>query len=457
MVFIRNPSSRLHLILALATLGAVCCALLLPGETRAVHEQLVNFPDSDVPSHQARPMVLAALCFLPALAGLIYSLGSTLDRYIIRLFLGIFGICAATLFLIWLLINLSDKIGDFANSRHILRSICTFYAIRTPAITVQLLPYTLLLSLLHTLGKLSTNREIIAIIQSGRGILRITLPLLVVGVFCTLFSLGLNYHWAPVAEGRRDDILAEASGKTATEATQVLYRNSENRRLWMIGSFPPDYQKGKALLNVEVTTTGENQRLQARLSASQARWNRNAHQWTFQNAVIGRYVPGHSPEFEKFEQPLTIDSWSETPWQLIKPGLSAAELGIPDLSGWLKAHAHHHAFADRNPYLTQWHYRWALPFTCIVTVLFATPLAIHFSRRSSGGGIFLAVLLSSLMLLVTNIVLAFGESGTLRPALAAWLPTLAFALLGIYLYHRRITSRPIYHSLRKLLPGGDDA
>jgi lipopolysaccharide export LptBFGC system permease protein LptF len=59
------------------------------------------------------------------------------------------------------------------------------------------------------------------------------------------------------------------------------------------------------------------------------------------------------------------------------------------------------------------------------------------------------------MLLVSNISLALGEAGSLSPAFAAWLPNLAFALLGLYLFHRRVTGRPIYHTLRKILPGGD--
>jgi lipopolysaccharide export LptBFGC system permease protein LptF len=58
-------------------------------------------------------------------------------------------------------------------------------------------------------------------------------------------------------------------------------------------------------------------------------------------------------------------------------------------------------------------------------------------------------------LLVSNIILAFGEAGTLSPALAAWLPNIGFALLGLYLFRRRITGRPIYHSLRRLLPSDD--
>jgi LPS export ABC transporter permease LptG len=455
MHFLRSHAPRLTLILALAALGGLLSAWLVPAETRAVAEQFAGFPDSDQVTHQARPLVLAGLCFLPALGALAYSLGGTLDRYISRQFLGIFGICLSALFMIWLLIDLSDKIGDFRESDQILATIGTFYGSRLPAVLMLLLPYSLLLALLYSLGKLSTNREIIAIIQAGRGIFRVTLPLLFAGIFFTLFCLGINYHWAPVAEGRQDDILAEASGQEATEATQVVYRNPYTRRLWMIGAFPANYQKGKPLLNVEVTTTAENRQVVSQLSASRALWDRETRCWTFENALVSHFAPGQPPRFEKPVDTLHIDDWPETPWQLIKPGLSPAHLGIPDLSTWIQANASQPNSAAPSPYLTQWHYRWALPFACLVTVLLATPLAIHFSRRGPGGGIFLAVVLSALMLLVSSIVLAFGEAGIIPPVAAAWMPNLSFALLAAYLFHRRITGRPIYHTLRKILPGGE--
>lgn len=450
MLFLRRQAPRFLFILALAFLGVGLCALLLPIEYRAVSEQLIGFPDSDVKAHQARPAVLAALCFLPLLAYLVYRLGGILDRYITRQFLGIFGICLSALLMILLLADLSDHISDFRKSEHMFRAIGTYYATRLPAILLLLLPYSLLLSLLHSLSKLSTNREIIAMIQAGRGIVRLILPLTIAGVFFTLFCLGLNYHLAPTAEGRRHDILDESIGKPVIEASKVLYHNREDRRLWMIEDFPSDYQHNAPLLNVEVTTTDENHKLVSRLTATEARWSRSTRQWTFENPVLGRFAPGGPPKFDNLKGPLTIDGWSETPWQLIKPGLSARDLGIPDLNGWFQANALRQPFADASPYLTQWHYRWAMPFTCMVTILLATPLAIHFSRRGSGGGIFSAIILSALMLLVSNILLALGAVGILRPVLAAWLPNLAFALLGIGLLRSRFTSRPIHYSLRKL-------
>jgi len=65
--------------------------------------------------------------------------------------------------------------------------------------------------------------------------------------------------------------------------------------------------------------------------------------------------------------------------------------------------------------------------------------------------VFLAVVLSALLLLTTNIILALGEAGIVRPALAAWLSNLFFAAVGIYLYRRRISGRPIYQSLRRIV------
>lgn len=453
MDFLRSHSKALLTTLGLAALGALVCLWLVPQEIRAVDRQLVGFPDSDAITHRARPWVLAFLAFLPALASAVYLASGTLSRYIVRQFLVIFGICMAALFLIWLLMDLSDNVSDFRDSGKALRTALHFYGTTAPATVLLLLPYGLLLALLYSLGKLSSHREIVAMIQSGRGVIRITIPLLIAGVFCTLASLALNYHWAPVAEGQQKAILDEARGRSVNEATEVLYRNAGERRLWMIGAFPRSYEKGEPLQFIEITTTDDRNRMVSRFTASRATWDRETSRWTFIDPVIGRYGPDRAPVFESPPGPLTVDGWTETPWQLIKPGLSAAVLGIPDLNTWLLANRRSSYFADPAPYLTHWHYRWALPFTCVVTVLLAAPLAIHFSRRAPAGSIFIAVVLSAVMMLFSSISLALGEAGITHPMFAAWLPNGVFALLGLYLFHRRITGRPIYQTFRRLIPG----
>jgi lipopolysaccharide export system permease protein len=442
-------SARLMAILALAAAGAALCAWLLPGELRVVREHLAGFPDADAAAHGLRPIVLAALCFLPALGAFFYALGGELDRYIARQFIHIFCICLGSLLMIWLLIDLSDKVGDLQGAKNIFASLIAVYSARAPAVLLLLLPYGLLLSMLYCLSQLSASREVIAMIQSGRGIVRITLPLVIAGIICTLFGIGLNYQWAPVAEGRQDEVMAEAKGEVAQEASRVLFNNAPKSRVWMIGAFPHDYQKGAPLKFVEITTSNAQNQIETRLSADSASWDPATRQWTFENATVGTHRESGPPDFKKSDGPLVIDSFEETPMQLIKPGLSAEQLGIPDLNGWLKARAEGLNFADPAPYRTEWHHRWAMPFTCIVSVMLAVPLAVNFSRRGPAGSIILAVGFSAIMLLISTIVLAFGHAGDMSPVVAAWLPNFAFFALGVYLFKQRIHGRPLFKRSRK--------
>jgi LPS export ABC transporter permease LptG len=436
--------------LALLGLGAALYLWLVPRESEAVRELLAISPESDVEAHLLRPLVLGLLCFLPALAAVTYSLGGTLDRYLTRSFLSIFGVCLTALTLIWLLIDLENNLSDLRQDGTFFATAAYFYGTRLPAILLLLLPYVLLLSLLYSLGKLSTDREIVAMIQTGRGLLRVTAPLIIAGIFSSLACLGLNYHWAPVAEGRKTEILDAARGRLPTQATDVLFHNPEGRRLWLIGAFPKDFENGEPLLDVDITTTRPDGTLASRLSAKRAFWSREGRTWTFEEPVLGRFAPGEPPRYDTNGGPL-VQGWPETPSQLIMPGLTATYLGIPGLSGWLQANRDGILDVDPAPYLTQWHYRWALPFTCLVTVLLAVPLSIHFSRRGPGSGVVVAVALSALMMLTSSITLSLGEAGLIQPALAAWMPNLGFSLLGLYLFHRRTAGRPIYQSVRRAL------
>ncbi|MEP2777474.1 MAG: LptF/LptG family permease [Luteolibacter sp.] len=443
--------SRWLLPLLFLVLGAAAALYLGHQEGIAVDEQFIGFPDSHISTNVMRPWILGFLCLMPAIAAIAYSLGSTFDRYLSRQFVTIFAICLSTLFGIWLLFDLNDNLGDFDGSSNVPLSVASFYLHRLPAILLVLLPYTLLLSLIHGLGKFSKSNEIIAMIQSGTSVVRVSAPLIFAGLWCSIFLLGLNYHWAPHAEGRKDEMVAEAKGLPIYVQKNVLFRDPDSRRLWLVGAFPADFQKGVPLQNVEITTLNEDSTLLRRVTTASASWDKITREWTFEDPLITRFEEGESPVFEQMDEPLVRRKWKETPSQIIKPGLEVDYLGIPELSTWLASRISNQALSNRPSYVTHWHYRWALPLSCIITVLIAAPLSIHFARRGAGSGIFLAVLLSVIMLFVNSVTLALGESNIVYPALAAWLPNIGFTLLGLWLYHRRVTGRPIYQTVKRLV------
>jgi lipopolysaccharide export system permease protein len=453
----KSAMPRILIPLLLAIAGALLALRVGPAEQDAVRQQLHNFPDVQTGAHHLRPLIAIALCFLPAIGGLFYVCGNTLARYVARQFLGIFLLCFAGLFAIWLVADLGDNLDDLKGSGAAVTFAVKLYAARLPEIVVMLLPYSLLLGILYCLGKLSRSREVIAMIQTGRGLARLTTPFLITGALAALLCAGLNYQWAPAAVAAEAAILRQAKGQAGVAEPNIRYRNTEDRRLWMVGSFPPDYQKGVPLSDVKVVQENPDGSLKSILTAKTAAWSPMTRAWTFTEPRLRDCQTGVPSKFVKVPDPpqplppLVISGWSEVPAQLIRPGLPSAQLGVPDLNDWLQANPPG-TWATRGGHLTQWHYRWAQPLNCLIVVLLATPLGVVFSRRGASGGVAMAVFLCAGMLFVSNACLSLGDSGYLKPVLAAWLPNAVFGVLALWLFQRRLAGRPIYQTLRKFIP-----
>lgn len=437
--------------IVLAIAGLLLAAKLVPAEQRAVTEHLATFPDAHVTAQRLRPIVLGALCLLPALGGLFYAFCGTMARYAMRQFLALLGITFGALLAIWLLADLQDNLDEFKNYTDLGPTLAKLYGTLLPEIFITLIPYALLLSLLFCLGRLSSSREIIAMIQTGRGLARITLPFLVVGLLTTLFCLGLNYHWAPGARAAEKRIRDGAKGIEETVAKAVSFHNSRQPRHWMVRAFPVGFEHGAPLQGIRVIEEDGNGKLKNSLTADTATWDRATGTWSFSKPVLARLADDTPPRYASdLPDPLVVTGWRETPPEIIQPGLSPDELGIPALASRLARPVKNGRAS--NAFLTQWHNRFAQPFNCLVVVVLATPLGVVFSRRGASGGVALAVFLSVGLLFLGTICLSLGDSGYLPPILAAWLPNLLFGLLAFYLFRRRLSGRPIYQTIRRLLP-----
>ncbi len=451
-----SPALRFLPAVLLAAAGAALAIWIVPLEALAVEEHLLGFPDSETLTLELRPVVLAALCLLPAVAALFYALADSLDRYLARQMLGAVGICALALVVVWLLLDVNDNIDKFLKAEDGPAFLLRYYAVALPPVFVLLVPFALMLGLLYCLGRLSHSREIIAMIQTGRGVVRVIAPLGAVGFFLSLSCLFLNYHWAPWGEGYKHALIEEAKSGSASQARNILYYHPDSGRVWMVGSFPYNYTRDQPLREVEIRTKGKEGRPATVLKAPLASWNADNGAWIFQDAELLdlRAVLGDEVEMPKFQvlpSPHIITDFPETPWQIVKPGLKEEYLGIPELQSWLKENRDKH-WAPRRAYLTQWHYRWAQPWLCLVVILLAAPLGIVFTRRGAAGGIAIAVFLSAGMLIAAEISLSLGDAGYFSPALAAWGTNLVFTLIALALLYRRLRGRPIYQSIMDHIP-----
>lgn len=413
----------------------------VPLEWENVAEHLRGFPDSDEGLHRLRPLVLTGLFFFPALLTFWYACLGMMDRWLVREFLQSMVICFGGILLIFFLIDFSVKASRLSEGGDTGMGALIYYTRLSPFIVTLLLPLGLLFSTMYCVSRISRSRELVATLQSGRSILRVMWPIYLCATFAALFHLACSFHWAPVADGEKSANMDEIRGKTGKLMDNAVYYYAPGRRMWMIREIPRGFDRGQPMLGVEVTTLNQDGSLKSRLYAKSATWEESDRVWKFYDAELTDHYKNQAPIFVSLPDPHPLHGWRETPAQIVKNGFDARHMGMPDLSGMmLREPSEPWLQRDYARYATQWHYRMALPVSCLLYVMIAIPFCFYVTRRPRGGAMAITMIVTILHVLISSVALALGESGNMTPMLAAWLPVAFFAFFGAWMMRQRMNA-----------------
>ena len=366
-----------------------------------------------------------------------------LDRYVVRNFLQVYLYCIAGFISIWLIFDISDNISTFIEEHIGLRLVAQYYATQVPQIFIILLPVSLLLALLFTLGRMSRANEIVSMLTAGVSLPRVLLPLIGIGLLTVGVSMALNYSLAPHAELARKALLSQARGRPEAFVEGQIFRNRTDARTWFIQSFRLG---GNAFNNVQVLQQDANDNIVTNYVATRAFYRPETKTWDLENAKVVHYDHAGNIVDEQIYPSLKVEHWSETPFRLGSANVRAEFLSLPELREYLHFNSDFPATL-LAPFSTHFQYRLALPWTCLVVVCIAAPLGIGYSRRGVLSSVAAAVVLVFSMNFLVQLFLALGEGDRVAPWIAAWTPNLLFAAIGLYLFYLRASNReaPGFH------------
>ena len=359
-----------------------------------------------------------------------------LDRYFLKEFLKPFAACIFAFLLCMLVYDLYDNIGDFVEAKTPFSNILYRYFILTPAWLVDIMPITLLLSLLYVLSDMSKNGELTAMRASGLNFSRLMAMYFFIGACISMQMLSLNLAWAPIALYKAKVAFEKTIGthKIEIQSEKIsdhYYRDIPGNRFWYIGALDLQRQRGTT---IEISQSDENQKPIKQISAASGFYDQGY--WTLYDVTIYDYtLPALAAnKIQKF--PLLIDQQLvEPPQQMIIKSEKTKRISTRELLQSLR-------YSSRLPkkqyamLSTEFHSRIAFPIANLVVFLIGVPFGVFSQRQSNFFAIINALIFFAAYILMREILLIFAQSSQLAPWIAAWLPNILFALIGMIMIRK---------------------
>jgi lipopolysaccharide export system permease protein len=304
------------------------------------------------------------------------------------------------------------------------------------------IPVCLLLALLMTITHHARHNEITAMRAAGISLWRICLPYFIVGLFASAILFVLDEtivprcaDWAYRTINRNNP---SASG--LKDVYNFPFINGRANRNWVIRGY---YHPGAPELPHPLVRWSLADGSSRILSADKT--VRTNGVWIFYNANEFSQADAASlavPMWQTNVAALTMPDFDETPEE-IKREIKIAgyfsgrngNLSLADIRDYMKWHPNL-SKEDRGWLLTEMHGRIATPLTCLVVVLIAIPFGAAPGRRNLFFGVAGSIFICFTFFVLQRASFAFGSSGACPAWLAAWLPNMIFAILGLILMMR---------------------
>ena len=145
-----------------------------------------------------------------------------LFRYLFKEYAKIFLMCFAGLMTVYLVIDFFEKVRRFLSYDARWVDVLSYFALKVPAISFQIIPLAVLMATLLTLGLLSRNNEITALRSCGVSLSWIASPFLTFAAMMTLVLLLFSSTVIPLATSKAEEIRVIFIEKKAPSAVVKL-------------------------------------------------------------------------------------------------------------------------------------------------------------------------------------------------------------------------------------------
>ncbi len=348
-------------------------------------------------------------------------------KYLIKSFLQVFYLALGGFIIIYLVIDLFEKIDNLLEAHVTASGVLVYFACRIPVILVEGIPMAILIAAIISLGILGKNNELVALKASGINLLRCIFPILMVALVLSTVDFFFNQTIVPFCIKKANTIWQKKSkkgGQSTAVAQGRIWCRSENVIL------NADYfdKRNNLLKKVTLFVFSPQFDLVRRLDAREALWS--GEDWIFIKGL---------DQWKKSD-----NSWVVTPFNArilpieVNPVSFAAVERLPDEMTFLELYNYIKRLEgegyDTTYYRLKLHTKLSFPATGVILALLGISIAFLLGRHSSIPlGVAMATALAFVYLVIFQFSISLGESGVLPSLVAAWIGNVMFSMVGCLL------------------------
>ena len=351
----------------------------------------------------------------------------TIDRYIIKKFLGTFFFTLVLLIFIVIVFDISEKIDDFLRHEAPLRAIIFVYYLNFVPFFINQFSYLLtFIAVIFFTSRMASDSEIIAILSSGISFWRMLYPYFISAVALGLLSFFLANFIIPYTNRSmfafenqyirdpRGEYTAQNIHKQISPQT-FIYLENFNRHTSVGWKFTLEKFKNREMIY--------------KLKGEDFEWDSLRSRWQIKNYYI-RHINGMNESFTKGKKldtilPFTPADFTEDieevkimNYFVLRKHIKDKELrGDPDVI----------------KYKVKKYERIAFPFATLILTVIGVSVSSRKVRGGIGFHLGLGLALTFIYILFMQIFTVFATFGDLPPLIAVWIPNLIFGVIAFFL------------------------
>jgi LPS export ABC transporter permease LptG/LPS export ABC transporter permease LptF len=310
------------------------------------------------------------------------------------------------------------------------------------------IPMAVLVGILTGFGRMSSDHEPIALRAAGISMVRLLAPVSVLGILGFAVNLAMTVRVAPQTAAHLRDVRYEfIARQVSLEVKPRVFNESlANIVLYVqnVGREPFNWQ---GILLADMSRPDQLSVMFARSGAITKDEERRTFAVTLKEGGL-HVVSPRSPNryaYDTFNTRTISVAMPEVP---PKPDRVATS-EMPTTALWRAMRTGSATYEER----VEFHQRFALPFACLVFTFAGLPLGVSTTRSSKSMGLVLSLILMLVYYLAFVGGTRIAGNAQFSPFLGAWLPNIAFALLGIILVVRsnRESENPFLARLARVM------